>query len=229
MNLKHPLFALFPLLLLASTAIGQTNTATTNGNNTFAFELFKKLYSNDKNVFFSPYSIRSALAMIYVGAENETKNQISKVLHFNLNNTTTAQEFLDFNKKIKTLNMDTTLKISIANAFWKKEDARYPFKEDYINFTKKYYDAAIYPLPLKAKPINDWVLDKTNGRIPTIITDNDITELTRLILTNAIYFKGEWQAPFNLLFTRKHKFAISKMDSVDADFMVKEEYWMPFL
>ncbi len=151
MNLKHPFFALFPLLLLASTAIGQRNTATTNGNNTFAFELFKKLYSNDKNVFFCPYSIRSALAMIYVGAENETKNQISKVLHFALNNTTTAQEFLDFNKKIKTLNMDTTLKISIANAFWKKEDARYPFKEDYINFTKKYYDAAIYPLAFKSK------------------------------------------------------------------------------
>lgn len=210
---------LFAFLLLVSAAIGQTNNATTNGNNAFAFELFKKLYSNDANVFFSPYSIRSALAMTYAGAEKETKKQMSKVLHFDLNNTTTAQEFLDFDKKIKELNKDTTLKISIANALWKKDEPKYPFKKDYLELTKKYFDAAIYPLPPKAKPINDWVSNKTNGKIPTIITNQDITSLTRLILTNAIYFKGEWQEKFRKENTKKEVFHVTKDKSINVDMM----------
>jgi len=144
--------------------------------------------------------------MTYAGAEKETKNQISKVLHFDLNNTTTAQEFLDFNKKIKTLNMDTTIKISIANALWKKEG--YPFKNDFIEFIKKYYDASIFPLPSIAKPINDWTSEKTNGKIDKIISDKDITASTQLVLTNAIYFKGEWLDGFKKENTQKQPFHI---------------------
>jgi len=224
MKLKHHFYTLFASLLMVSAAIGQTNTTIINGNNAFAFELFKKLYSNDKNVFFSPYSIRSALAMTYAGAEKETKNQMSKVLHFDLNNTTTAQEFLDFNNKIKELNKETSLKISIANALWKKDEPKYPFKKDYLQFTKKYYDAAIYPLPPKAKPINDWVSNKTYKRIPSIISDRDITPLTRLILTNAIYFKGEWQEKFRTENTKKAPFHKTKDKTIDVDMMSQSAY-----
>ena len=204
-------------------AKAQTFINAISGNNAFAFELFKKLYSNSENVFFSPYSIRSALAMTYAGAEKETKNQMSKVLHFDLNNITTAQEFLDFNNGIKDFNNDNNLKISIANALWKKDD--YPFKKDYLELTKKYYDASIFPLPSKAKPINDWVSEKTMGRIPTVITDNDITELTRLILTNTIYFKGEWLAGFEPHSTIKTKFTTLARNTIDVDMMFQKSYF----
>jgi len=224
MKLKHHFYTLFASLLMTSAAIGQTNTTIINGNNAFAFEIFKKLYSTDTNVFFSPYSIRSALAMTYAGAEKETRNQMSKVLHFHLNNTTTAQEFLDFNNKIKELNKDTTLKISIANALWKKDESKYPFKKDYLALTKKYYDAAIYPLPSRAKPINNWVSNKTNKRIPSIITDGDITPLTRLILTNAIYFKGEWQEKFRKENTKKEPFYVTKDKAIDVDMMSQSAF-----
>jgi serpin B len=216
---KHLILALSFCLLVTKNIIGQSNGNPINGNNAFAFELFKKLYNKNENLFFSPYSIRSALAMTFLGSEKETREQMSKVLHLDLNKAIAGQEFLDFDNRMKNLNKDAKLKISIANSLWKKDNKKYPFKEDYLDLTKKYYDAAIFPLPIKAKPINDWVFNNTKGRIPSIITDNDITPLTRLILTNAIYFKGEWRDKFRKENTQKDTFATSSNKKVEVDMM----------
>ena len=224
MKFKHLFLTLFACQMLVSAAIAQQNAATSNGNNAFAFELFKQLYSNSQNVFFSPYSVRSALAMTYSGAEKETKEQMAKVLHLDLDKEIAGKEFLDFDNKVKNINKDTTVRISVANALWKKEDVGYPFKQEYLDLAKKYYNASVFPLPPKAKPINDWVYRKTNGRISNMIADKDITRFTRLILTNAIYFKGEWQNQFKKADTRKDKFKTANSETIDVDMMFQKGF-----
>jgi serpin B len=196
-------------------AIGQTSKETVKGNNTFAFELFKKVFVADKNTFVSPYSISSALAMTYGGARNETERQMSKVMHYDLNQINTHQGFFELNSMLGNLSNDSTIKLSIANALWKHE--QWWFKQDYLDLTKKYYDASIFPLR-GAKAINDWADNKTNGKIKEIVKDSDLDD-ARLVLTNAIYFKGDWVSKFNTSNTKKDKFKTLNGNSIDVDMM----------
>src|SRR5947209_7286320 len=110
------LFTFYTLL-----ASGQTSKETVNGNNSFAFELFKKVFATSKNTFISPYSISSALAMTYGGARNETEQHMSKVMHYDLNQINTHQGFFELNSLLGKLSNDSTIKLSIANALWKDE------------------------------------------------------------------------------------------------------------
>src|ERR1035437_6644421 len=205
------------LLLTLHTFIvsGQTSKETVKGNSTFAFELFKNVFTVDKNTFISPYSISSALAMTYGGARNETERQMSKVLHYNLNQTNTHQGFFELNSIFGNLSNDSTIKLSIANALWKDES--WWFKQDYLDLTKKYYNASIFPLA-GAKPINDWADEKTNGKIKEIVKDIDLAN-ARLVLTNAIYFKGDWVTIFDTKNTKKEKFRTINGSSTDVDMM----------
>lgn len=193
---------------------GQTEE-TVKGNNSFAFELFKNVFVSDKNTFISPYSISSAVAMTYGGARGETERQMSKVLHYDLNQVKTHQGFFELNSILGNLSNDSTIKLSIANALWK--DERWRFKPDYLDLAKKYYDASIFPLT-GAGAINDWTGNKTNGKIKEIIKDSDLTD-ARLVLTNAIYFKGDWLTIFDTKNTRKKKFRTINGDSTDVQMM----------
>lgn len=219
MKFKHLLYTLLLCFLMAFNALAQSEKGFINGHNAFAFNLFRKLYSPKENVFFSPYSIRTALAMTYAGAKNQTKKQMMDVLYFDTNQLKTHQTFLDFSKKIKAINADSVTKISIANALWKKEN--YTFKKDYLQLINKYYGASLFPLPTNAKPINNWVSKKTNGKINQLISDKDINAFTRLILTNAIYFKGEWQNSFRKEDTKKEVFKTPMGEGVNVDMMYR--------
>ena len=205
------------LLLILHTLIvsGQTSKETVKGNNSFAFELFKNVFATDKNTFISPYSISSALAMTYGGARNETELQMSKVLHYDLNQTNTHQGFFELNSTLGKLSNDSTINLSIANALWK--DEHWGFKQDYLDLAKRFYDASIFPLT-GAKPINDWADKKTNGKIKEIVKDSDLANV-RLVLTNAIYFKGDWLTKFDAKNTRKEKFKTLNGSSTDVDMM----------
>lgn len=194
-----------------------------SGNNTFALELYKRLSTEKGNLFYSPYSISSALAMTYAGAKGETAKQMAKVLRFTLPQERLHNAFSGLSNLLQSNTKEYQL--SIANALWGQKD--YKFLKEFIELTNKYYEAGFKEVDYvdtKAREetrqmINKWVEDKTSGKIKDIIKPDDIDALTRLILTNAIYFKGKWELQFDPKNTKSMPFYASDSVKIDTPMM----------
>jgi serpin B len=170
-----------------------------NADNSFGFQLFKKVTSNEKevkNITISPLSVSMALSMAYNGAKNETKVEIEKVL--NVSGLTTEQinnSHKALVEALKSYNPD--VKLEIANAIY--SDKNFSVLPDFIATNQSYYDAFVQSLDFgnsaeALKIINGWVAQKTHDKIPTII--NEIDPQMVMILLNAIYFNGIWKNKF---------------------------------
>jgi len=213
MKFSHVIFVVLSGFI-SLTANAQPLEATVADNNAFAFEIFKKVFSAKANVFISPYSISSALAMTYAGARNNTEAQMSKVLHFDLNQGNTHQGFSAINKMLNKTQANDGIKLAVANAIWKKPGA---FNKDYLALTKKYYGSSIFSI-INADTINQWVKKKTYNKIDKLLTPGDVAG-AELVLINAIYFKGDWLQKFDVKNTRKDKFTTIDNKNVDVDMM----------
>ena len=192
-----------------------------DANNQFALELYTELSKNGKeNIFYSPYSISAALAMTYEGAKGETKDEIKSVFHFPEDSTLRpnfAKIYNDINKNEEDYELRT------GNALWVQKD--YPFLEDYINIVEKYYGGKVSNLDFvketekSRQTINSFIEEQTNGKIKDLIPKGVLDYLTRLVLTNAIYFKGTWQWEFNPKNTEEVDFKITPTDIVKVPMM----------
>ncbi|ACD67019.1 MAG TPA: serpin family protein [Sulfurihydrogenibium sp.] len=179
------------------------------GINKFSFDLYKKLKDKNKeeNLFYSPASISIALAMTYAGARGNTEKQMANVLNFTL-----PQDRLHpaYSKLIENLKSNKDYELNIANALWLQKD--YKYLQEFLNTMEKYYKGGFNEADYITNPegarikINDWVSRETKEKIKDILNPKDITSLTRLVLTNAIYFKGKWQTEFNKMATRDEDF-----------------------
>jgi len=191
------------------------------GNNAFALDLYRQLAENEGNLFFSPFSISSALAMTYAGAREETARQMAEVMHFSLAQEKLHPAFSELTGMFNAPGKDYQL--SVANALWGQVD--YEFLPDFVETTNKYYGAGFKEVDYVGareqarQTINKWVEGKTNGRIKDILQPDDLTELTRLVLTNAIYFKGKWQIQFKLEATKTMPFHVSAEETRDVPMM----------
>ena len=212
------LYSLF-FIALTTIVMAQTNQQA-NNNNKFAFELSKTLSSKTENVFISPYSISSALAMTYLGAKNNTKTVMENTMHYDKN---TTKNFKSLNKTMKSYN-DSNLALDIANALWIEKDFKLKFCFKRKN--KKYFKSAVYP-KTTADEINKWASDNTNDKIKEIVDDNDVKS-SKLILTNAVYFNAEWKYPFITKSTRKDKFTTADNKEVKVDMMFHKEKYKYF-
>ena len=167
-------------------------------NNKFALSLFKEIWDQENNTFFSPLSIWIALAMLYEGAEGESAAQLQKALYLPKNKTILEQ---NIKYLLDNLNSGKNYTLKIANALWPQANSS--VKEDYIRVLENYYNAYLQYLnyakdPEKAREIiNSWVENQTNGKIKDLLHKGDVTPKTILVLTNAIYFYGLWKYPFN--------------------------------
>ncbi|MCK5031736.1 MAG: hypothetical protein KAR64_09740, partial [Thermoplasmatales archaeon] len=163
--------------------------------NAFAFDIFREVHEgNEGNLFISPYSIFTALAMTYEGARGETADEMATVLSVEQDNESFHTYMKNLYEVLNTKNEEYN--ISTANALWVKENLQ--LLEVYLNVIREYYggDATEvdYSNPTEAAAIiNQWVENQTNGLIKDLITADAINPLTALILTNAIYFKGIWK------------------------------------
>jgi len=193
-----------------------------DANNQFALDYYSKLKSKDSgNIFFSPFSISSAFVMTYEGAKSETAEEMRSVFYFpedsNLRRTEYASIFDELNKG------DKKYKLSSANALWAQQD--YQFSKDYFDNVEKYYSGKATNLDFKKDPegsritINSWVENQTNEKIKDLIPSGLINTMTKLVLTNAIYFKGEWVKQFNKNDTKEEKFRTSNGGAVKAQMM----------
>lgn len=187
-------------------------TAVVDANNQFATEYYARIIKNeDGNVFFSPYSISSALAMAYEGAKGQTAEEMQKVFHFPedaaVRRPAIARIYNLLNSGGKNF------KLSTANALWAQKD--YPFVDDYFNTISTYYGGLATNLDFKGETersritINNWIEDKTYDRIKDLIPSGMLSPATRLVLTNAIYFKANWSHKFDAENTRDGEFKLT--------------------
>lgn len=201
-----------------ATAEGVTSVVT--ANNQFALDLYSKLKGEGGNVFFSPYSISTALAMTYEGARGQTAEEMKEVFYF------PDSDFMrpSFAKIYNLINKeDKKYKLHTANALWAQQD--YAFLPEYLGLVGQYYGGKTTNLDFVTKTeesrkiINDWVEEKTNNKIKDLIPPGAINAMTRLVLTNAIYFKGTWVKQFDKKNTREWDFRISPDKIVKAQMM----------
>ena len=187
----------------------KVNSSPDNGqsvieaNNQFAIDLFRYLRDDpdnqEQNLFFSPLSISSALAITYEGARGTTAEEIQDVFHFPVDNATRREGFQDVYSGINGGNSGYSLKT--ANALWAEKT--FPFLPEYTRIASQYYGAKVENLNFIGQPdqsratINRWVADQTNNKIQNILPTGSITPLTRLVITNAMYFKGTWAMQFD--------------------------------
>jgi len=175
--------------------------------NQFSIDLYSKLKNREGNLFYSPYSISTALSMVYAGAGDKTASQIKKTLHFS--------SHADIAALINQLNEPNEYyKLVVANALWGQKG--YAFKKDFLNILKTQYKSELKELnfskdPEKArKTVNKWVEKKTNDKIKELLQPGTVNPLTRLILTNAIYFKANWSDQFEKEYTKNGPFYSSR-------------------
>ncbi len=195
------------------------------GNLAFSFDLYQKLCSSEGNLFFSPYSISTALAMTYAGARGNTEKQMAETLRFSMDQENLHPAFASLRAWLNQLQESGRITLCIANSLWPQKD--YNFLDEYLSLTKKYYGVSITPVDYKQasereaarKTINKWVEERTEYEIKDMIAPKVLDELTRLVLVDAIYFKGNWLNQFNPRLTKDAPFYISPEKSVQTPMM----------
>ncbi|MFQ6013949.1 MAG: serpin family protein [Anaerolineae bacterium] len=177
------------------------------GNSAFAFDLYQVLREDNGNLFYSPYSISLALAMTYAGARAETAQQMADALHFTLSGDRLHPAFNGLDLELARRGEGAKgkdsegFRLNIVNAIWGQTG--YPFLSEFLDVLAENYGAGLRLLDFVNAPeesrvtINDWVSDQTEGRIEDLIPQGVIDAMTRLVLTNAIYFNAAWAEPFD--------------------------------
>jgi serpin B len=201
-----------------------------NSNTTFALDLYRALRKEDGNLFFSPYSISTALAMTYAGACGETEVQIKETLCFTLPQGVLHPAFrgLDTDLTRRTSDIEG-VQLSIANALWGQ--IGYPFLLDFRDTLAESYDAPLRLTDFTDTPeearmeINNWVSDATNDKIKNLMGPGTIAPDTRLVLANAIYFKGTWKVRFDEACTIDLPFYRLDGSQVEIPMMGMQEYF----
>ena len=172
-------------------------------NNQFALDLYTRLAedpdSSEENLFFSPFSISSALAITYEGARGSTADEIREVFYFPADPAGMRAGYQAIIAGIN--NGSSAYQLQTANALWAEQT--YPFLPAYISVADDIYGAKVTNLDFIKKPedsritINQWVENQTNDKIRDLLPAGSIDLLTRLVITNAVYFKGTWERQFN--------------------------------
>src|SRR5215813_200172 len=179
-------------------ASSRTNQVV-QGNTTFAIDLYQRERSSPENLFFSPFSISSALAMTYAGAAGETKKEMARVLHFD--SAEVHAGFRQLNDRLKEIEKGGKVNLNIANSLWSEQ--RYPILESFLKLNRDFYQAEVRAVDFSGgaeqvrQEINSWIAKTTHDKIQDLIQPGQLSPQTTLVLCNAIYFKGTWTFQFD--------------------------------
>ncbi|AUX07878.1 serine protease inhibitor (serpin family) [Halalkaliarchaeum desulfuricum] len=247
----------------------ETLAATIRNANGFTFDLFGRLASaadedGDPNLFASPLSVSTALAMTYAGARGETREQMRAALRYDLGDVgndngenddgngapnealhgAIAELLSRLNERGEAIDPEdlpsaydeeddpVPFELSIVNAVWGQEG--YPFRDEYLELLETYYGAGLREVDYVSdaesarEDINEWVAGRTEDRIDELLPGGALDELTRLVLTNAIYFQANWAEPFEEQATETAQFTTLDGESVDVPMMRHSEISVPY-
>jgi serpin B len=207
------------------------------GDNAFAFDFYRQVRGQDGNLVYSPYSISLAAAMLYGGASGETASQIASSLHFTLppDQFHPAMNALSLDlaqrpAQSKKIDRKNPMQLYIANAVWGQRD--HQFEKAYLDLLAVNYGAGLRLLDFATAPdssrqqINNWVNRETKGKIEDVMPPGSIDQTTRLVLTNAIYFKAAWQEAFIEKLTNDAPFTLLDGSQVRVPTM-QTDGWVP--
>lgn len=193
------------------------------GNNEFAFDIYQRLAVPGKNLFISPLSMTTAFSMVYAGSRGVTRKEIEKVFRFKVTgdemNSTWGGMLADMADRAKIGNY----RLDSANRIW--IDKRFSLEDAFTDAMKKYYDAGSKQLDFAGNPeesrstINTWVAKNTNDKITGLVPDGAVTKATTLVLTNAVYFLGNWEYPFNDKSTERADFFVTPAQKTAVSMM----------
>lgn len=201
--------------------------AVVQGNTAFALDLYGKLKTEHGNLFLSPYSISTALAMTYAGARGDSEKQMANVLHFTPDNNQLHPSFALLEAQLNAIQGKGDIELSVANALWLQND--YAFFKSFLDLIEKNYGAVINRVNFRGASeavrikINRWVEEKTKDKIMDLIKPGVLDSLTRLVLTNAIYFKGNWASQFETSKTKEETFWLDSGNSISVPMMVQKK------
>ena len=202
----------------------------TTANNQFAIAMYRQINGQtgqaDDNVFFSPYSLSTAMAMLYAAAEGETKAQIQKTFYYPLMdilNPNSAALYNQFNKP------NPDYKLATVNDLWMQQGLT-PTKS-YVDTVQRYYGGQVTNLDFKGSPdpsrliINKKIAQHTNQLIPELLPKGSIKPITVAVLTNAVFFKGDWKVPFEVNTTTDQPFYNPMGTSSNVKMMQLQSYF----
>ena len=225
---RHQL--LFASLMLSLSAGGVRAAQTgslVEGNTAFALDLYGRLKDQPGNLFFSPYSISTCLAMTYAGARRNTEQQMAEVLHFSRKQDQVHPAFRELRSRLHQAATRTGIELNIANALWAQKG--HPFLPGFLGVATDQYEAQIKQADFKteadsvAREMNQWVAAKTKDKIQNILRPESLDDLTTLVLANAIYFKGTWLKTFDKKATYPQPFHLSRDREVNAPLMSRTD------
>ncbi len=187
-----------------ATAAAQDLPSLVAGNTSFTLDLFKTVRSDSANVVLSPYSISTALAMTYAGANGLTATQMAGVLHFTVPKDRLPAVFQQLAQDLSSGSQGSgsgqDFQISIANSIWGQQD--FAFLPAFLKVLQQQFDSPLRKVDFAKsaesarQTINDWAKEETKGKIPDLLPVGSIDAATRMVLANAVYFKADWLLPF---------------------------------
>lgn len=201
------------------------------GDTRFALDLHRALVEEkpDENLFFSPYSVSIALAMTWAGARGTTEREMRETLHY-LDQDRTHPAFnaldraIDGRDEVEVEDDEgTPFSLETANAVWGQEG--FPFRQSYLDALATNYGAGLRVVDYESDPgaardrINEWVAERTEGKIPELFPEGTIDALTRLVLANAVYFQANWEYPFDEAETSDGEFTALDGSTATVPFM----------
>jgi serine protease inhibitor len=200
--------------------------AVVRGNTSFALELYRKLRVTDGNLFFSPFSISAALAMTYAGSHGVTQTQMANALHFPPDQNQLHRSFALLEARLKRVQEKGHIQLRTANAIWPRKG--YKLLKTFLALTRKFYRVKITPVDFgdeegARKTINGWVEENTEEKIKDLISPGALDGATRLVLVNAIYFKGDWAKQFDPGLTRELLFSTATDTQVQVPMMTRKD------
>jgi serpin B len=199
------------------------------GNTAFAFDLYARLCVGEGNLFFSPYSVSTALVMTYAGAREDTARKMADTLHFSMAPERLHPAFAELQAGLNKVQEAGNVKLSVANSLWPQQG--HPFLAEYLSLIEKHYGVSITSVDYSTdkareatrQTINHWVESRTQDRIKELVQPEHLNGATRLVLTNAIYFNGKWENQFDPQDTRDDAFYLSATKSVPVSTMHQTE------
>ncbi|MBN1670592.1 MAG: serpin family protein [Kiritimatiellae bacterium] len=204
---------------------GQAEAELVAGNTAFALELYRAVKSREGNLFFSPYSISTALAMTCAGARQQTAEQMARTLRLPGDPTAAHAGFATIQAGLNAIQAKGHVQLNVANSLWPHK--QYPFLDDYLDLLRQYYGVSVTAVDYVAareaarRQINGWVEEQTRQKIKDLIQPGVLQALTRLVLVNAIYFKGNWSRQFDEAQTQDAPFHTAPDRAVQAPLMTQ--------
>lgn len=216
MRIYLPQLAALLMSACAVADVGSTPpdlSAVVAGNTEFGLALYQQVRGLPGNLFLSPHSLSTALAMTAAGARGRTAEDMAQTLRFRLPGERLHAGFAALNDRLQSVQQAGQIQLSVANSLWLQES--FPLRDDFLALTKKYYGAAVQSVDFvrqtesARQTINAWVEKETRNKITELLKPGMVDELTRLVLCNAIYFKGNWAMQFDKQLTQPADFHLA--------------------